>query len=228
MSTSLVAADLPRTKAESSNFTATSTHAEVMTFIRELQTRSDRVRVETLGTSTEGREIPLLVIGDPAPASPAELRHDKRAVVYFQANIHAGEVEGKEAALMVARELVAGDAAKYLDRLVVLIAPIFNPDGNDKISAANRTNQNGPAGGVGARFNGQNLDLNRDGVKLETPEVQGLVQNVLHALGPGVLPRCAHTQRLLSPGTGHLGLGPEPERRPGDLRLHGRQRVARD
>ena len=76
-----------------------------MAFIRELQAQTSRMRVETLGTSTEGREIPLLVIGNPVPVSPADLARDPRAVVYFQANIHAGEVEGKEAALMIAREL---------------------------------------------------------------------------------------------------------------------------
>ena len=82
---------------------------------------------------------------------------------------------------MVARDLLEGEASKYLDRLVVLIAPVFNPDGNEKISTTNRPTQNGPAGGVGVRVNGQNLDLNRDGIKLETPEVRGLVQNVLGA-----------------------------------------------
>ncbi|MEO8225655.1 MAG: M14 family metallopeptidase, partial [Gammaproteobacteria bacterium] len=184
VSTGPHAALTPLTRAESSGYTQTSTHAEVMSFIRALQQQTDRLRVETLGTSTEGRMIPLLVIGAPAPASPADLRHDKRAVVYFQADIHAGEVEGKEAALMLARDLVAGDAAQYLDRLVVLIAPIFNPDGNDRISTTNRTNQNGPPGGVGIRLNGQNLDLNRDGIKLETPEVRGLVQNVLQRWDP--------------------------------------------
>ncbi len=180
----LAAAERPLTKAESSGYTATSTHAEVTAFVRELQRQSGRVRVETLGTSTEGRKIPLLVIGEPAPDSPAQLRYDRRAVVYFQANLHAGEVEGKDAALMVARDLALGDAAKYLDRLVVLIAPVFNPDGNEKISTANRRNQNGPAGGVGVRVNGQNLDLNRDGVKLETPEVRSLVQQVLNRWDP--------------------------------------------
>ncbi|MEQ1801178.1 MAG: M14 family metallopeptidase [Gammaproteobacteria bacterium] len=180
----LSAADLPLTRAEASNYTATSSHAEVMTFIRELQQRSSRVRVESLGTSTGGLPIPLLVIGDPVPASPSDLRHDGRAVVYFQANIHAGEVEGKDAFLMVARDLATGPAAKYLDRLVVLIAPNFNPDGNEQVSTANRTNQNGPAGGVGVRVNGQNLDLNRDGIKLESPEVRGLVQNVLRRWDP--------------------------------------------
>ena len=138
--TPLAAADMPLTKAESSGYTATSTYADVMAFIHELQQRTSRMRVESLGTSTEGRDIPLLIIGNPAPASPADLRYDRRAVVYFQANIHAGEVEGKDAALMLARDLTMGEASKYLDRLVVLIAPIFNPDGNERISTANRAN----------------------------------------------------------------------------------------
>jgi hypothetical protein len=181
---SLAAAEAPLTTAEASGYTATSTYAEVVAFVRELQRRSSRIRVETLATSAEGRPIPLLVIGSPVPASPLELRHDRRAAVYFQANIHAGEVEGKEAALMVARDLLDGEASKYLERLVVLIAPIFNPDGNDRISPTNRPTQNGPAAGVGVRFNGQKLDLNRDGIKLESPEVRGLVQSVLSRWDP--------------------------------------------
>ena len=166
----------PLTTAERSAFTATSRHADVMAFIAELQRLSTKVRVELMATSPEGRAIPLLVIGDPAPASPAALRGDDRAVVYLQANIHGGEVEGKEAAQMLARDLLLGGTPTYLDRLVILIAPNFNPDGNERISAANRTNQVGPGGGVGERYNGQNLDLNRDGMKLETPEVRGLVR----------------------------------------------------
>jgi murein tripeptide amidase MpaA len=166
----------PLTTAERSGFTATSRHADVMAFIAELQRLSPHVRVEPMATTAEGRVIPLLVIGDPVPASPAALRHDARAVVYLQANIHGGEVEGKEAAQMLARDLVLGGTPAYLDRLVILIAPIFNADGNERISAANRTNQVGPSQGVGERYNGQNLDLNRDGMKLETPEVRGLVR----------------------------------------------------
>ncbi len=169
----------PLTVAEESEFTATSRHADVVSFIRELQSNSSLVRVETIATSAEGRRIPMLVIGDPVPASPADLAHDDRAIVYFQANIHAGEVEGKEAVLMLARDILAGQTADYLDELVILLVPNFNPDGNEKISTSNRRNQHGPEQGVGIRYNGQNLDLNRDGVKLETPEVQGLVTNVL-------------------------------------------------
>jgi len=167
------------TVAEISGFSRTSLHADVMEFVSELQALSPLIRVETMATSAEGRPLPLIVIGDPVPASPMDLRYDDRAVVYLQANIHAGEVEGKEAAMMLARDIVQGATPDYLDRLVILICPNFNPDGNDKISTQNRTNQVGPEGGVGIRYNGLNLDLNRDGMKLESPEAAGLVENVL-------------------------------------------------
>ena len=169
----------PLTTAEASEFKATSRHADIMEFIGQLQRQSSLVRLEIMGTSTEGREVPLIVIGDPVPASPNDLRYDDRAVVYFQANIHAGEVEGKEAAQMLARDIALGKTANYLDELVILIAPIFNADGNERISTQNRVNQVGPEQGVGTRYNGQNLDLNRDGMKVESPEVAGLIQNVL-------------------------------------------------
>lgn len=169
----------PATVAESSGFEATARHADVLAFVRQLQRESDRIRVETLATTVGGRPVPLIVLGDPVPTSPADLRSDPRAVVYLQANIHAGEVEGKEAALMLARDVLQGRTPDYLDRLVILIAPDFNPDGNDQIDVANRPTQKGPVQGVGVRHNGQHLDLNRDGMKLETPEVRGLVRNVL-------------------------------------------------
>lgn len=174
----------PKTIAESSSFEATSRHADVMAFVAELQRQSDKIRVETLAYTAEGKRVPLVVLGDPVPTSPADLQNDDRAVVYFQANIHAGEVEGKEAALMLAREVLQGRTPDYLDRLVILIAPNFNPDGNDKIDVRNRANQRGPVDGVGVRHNGQHLDLNRDGMKLESPEVRGMVKNVLTRWDP--------------------------------------------
>lgn len=166
------------TVAEATRFQRTSLHSDVLDFVSGLQALSPLIRVETMAVSAEGKPLPVIVIGDPVPASPQDLRYDDRAVVYIQANIHAGEVEGKEAALMLARDIVQGATRDYLDRLVILICPNFNPDGNDRISTQNRTNQVGPEGGVGIRYNGQNLDLNRDGMKLESPEASGLVENI--------------------------------------------------
>jgi dipeptidyl-peptidase 4 len=182
----------PKTVAESTEYTATSRHADVLAFIRDLQRLSPLVRVETLCTSTEGREVPLLVVGKPAPATPLGREWDSRAVVYIQANIHAGEVEGKEASLMLVRDIVLDPRTPYLDKLILLVAPIFNADGNEKISPDNRSDQPGPAQGVGIRPNGQNLDLNRDSMKLESPELKGLVRNVLMKWDPLLVVDC-HT-----------------------------------
>ena len=94
--------------------------------------------------------------------------------VYIQANIHAGEVEGKEACLELLREIASGQHAEWLKSTVLLIAPIFNPDGNDRINLTNRGRQNGPIGGMGQRPNAQNLDLNRDFMKMESPEARSM------------------------------------------------------
>lgn len=182
----------PLTVAEASNFTQTSRYADVMKFIRELQQQTQLLRVETICTSAEGRAVPLLVIGKPVPSSPQDLKYDKRAAIYIEANIHAGEVEGKEASLMLARDIVLEESPSYLDQLVILLAPIFNADGNEKISPANRRNQVGPEKGVGVRYNGQNLDLNRDSMKLESYELRGLVKSVLRRWDPLLLVDC-HT-----------------------------------
>lgn len=182
----------PLTRAEQTDYKATSRHEDVLTFIQGLQRKSHLIRVEYIATSTEGRPVPLIIIGNPLPSSPRELRFDPRIGVYIQANIHAGEVEGKEASLMLARDILAASKPPYLDRLVILIAPNFNPDGNEKISPQNRRNQPGPEAGVGVRTNGQNLDLNRDAMKLESPELRGLVANVLERWDPLLLVDC-HT-----------------------------------
>jgi len=182
----------PLTVAESSGFTATSRYNDVIEFIRKLQKQSSLIKVESLCTSAEGRDVPLLVVGRPVPSSPLDLKYSNRAVIYIQANIHAGEVEGKEASLMLIRDILLENNVPFLDNLVILAAPIFNPDGNEKISLENRRSQNGPREGVGVRYNGQNLDLNRDAMKLESPEVRGLVQNVLNRWDPVLLVDC-HT-----------------------------------
>ena len=119
---------LPLTVAEATDYAATSRYADVMSFIDELQQRSPLIRVETLCRSAEGRDIPLLIIGSPVPVSPFEPRAAGKAVIYIQANIHAGEVEGKEASLMLVRDILARPKPPYLDKLVILVAPIFNAD----------------------------------------------------------------------------------------------------
>jgi len=180
------------TIAESSNYKSTSTYNDVIDFINTLDNTADNLRIEYFATSTEGRDIPLMIIGSPLPEKPENLINDDRVIVYIQANIHAGEVEGKEAVLMLARDLLGGKDDEVLENVVLLICPIFNPDGNEKFSLKNRTNQNGPINGVGIRYNGQMLDINRDAMKVETPEMKGVITQILNKWDPDVSVDC-HT-----------------------------------
>ncbi len=168
-------ADLPKTRPELSNFEETSRYADVTEFVAELRRRSGNISVENFGTTGEGRAMPMMILSDRRVSTPEEARALKRPIVFVMGNIHAGEVEGKEAAQQIARRLLFGDLKPLLSKLTVLIAPIYNADGNEKISTDNRWAQYGPIGGVGVRENSQKLDLNRDYMKLESVEARALV-----------------------------------------------------
>ena len=165
-----------KSRAELTNYEETSRYDDVLRFFDELQKRSPLVRVQSFGQSVEGRMLPLVILSDPPISDPRDARAGGKPIVFVFANIHAGEVEGKEAMQHMARRIVLGDMRRLLDKLIILIAPIYNADGNEKINVMNRTAQNGPLGGVGVRENSKGLDLNRDYVKLESPEAQSLVR----------------------------------------------------
>jgi hypothetical protein len=164
------------TIAEKSNFQATSRFEDVVDFCNRLAKASPVVRLRELGTTTEGRKLPLLILADPPVSTAEEAAQSKKLVVYAQGNIHAGEVDGKEGLLMLAREIATTPKHPLLKDLVIVIVPIFNADGNERMSKTSRPGQVGPAEGQGIRPNAQGLDLNRDFVKLESPEVRALVR----------------------------------------------------
>jgi len=176
----------PKSRAELTNYEETSRYEDVMKFIAALQKQTDKLRVESFGRSEEGRNLPLMIFADPPISQPREARASGKPIVFIQANIHAGEVEGKEAMLHLSRRIASGDLRGLLDKLIILVAPIYNADGNERINVVrrvgdkeevlyNRTAQNGPIGGVGTRENAKGFDLNRDYMKLETPEANALV-----------------------------------------------------
>lgn len=193
----LPAGDPPLTRAEESGFTETSSYMSVLEFLHVLEKESPLVSVSFFGATAEGRPLPLAVLGDPCPESPAAVDRTKKTVVCIQGNIHAGEVEGKEACLMLAREMACGKLRGLLNETVVIVVPIFNADGNERLSTRNRPWQAGPEKGVGTRSNAQNLDLNRDFMKVESPEVQALFQGVLLPWNPDLFVDCHTTNGSL-------------------------------
>lgn len=180
-----------QTEAELSGFERTTRHEDVIRIMKALDERSDRATYATIGQTGEGREIPMLVLADKPLADAAAARGTERPIVLLMGNIHAGEVEGKEALLMLARDMVLAEHAGILEKVVVLVIPNYNPDGNERIDAKNRAHQAGPEGGVGVRENAAGLDLNRDYVKMDAPETRALIR-VLNEWDPAVVVDC-HT-----------------------------------
>jgi hypothetical protein len=136
---------------------------------------SDLIHLTDFGYSGEGRALPLAVVGNVASASAADVMATGKLRVYLQGNIHAGEVCGKEALQILLREVAEGKHNGWFDSVILLVAPIYNADGNERFELTNRPGQNGPVGGMGQRPNAQGLDLNRDHMKAESPEARSLL-----------------------------------------------------
>src|SRR5579862_9341809 len=120
-----LAQELPKTTAESSNYRETSRYAEVVEFVSAIQRVDPDIRVETFATTNEGRALPLVIAGPPGVVDPRSAHATGLPIVFIMANIHAGEVEGKEAAQMLLRDLVSS-SKKLRSEMVILIAPIYN------------------------------------------------------------------------------------------------------
>lgn len=161
-----------QTRAERSAYTETSTHADVIAFIDSLERAYPNAFVRgEIGRSGQGKVLPYLLISRPLVRDAAEARRSGKPIVYVQGNIHGGEVEGKEALLALVRDLIKDTRPNVLDSVVLVAVPIYNADGNDAFGPQERLRgaQNGPQL-VGNRPNAQNLDLNRDYIKVEAPE----------------------------------------------------------
>ena len=167
---------------ERSNYQRTSTFAEVVAIVDALQQSSDLIHRETLLLTEEGRDVPLLVLARPPVATPEQARASGKPV-YIQGNIHGGEVEGKEAALIVMRDILYGDKQHLLDNQILVFVPIYNADGNDKMTADSRPSQEMSPLLAGER-QAHGYDLNRDGMAVDTPETHALYLNVIQRWDP--------------------------------------------
>ena len=165
-----------KTRPERTDYRETSRYDDVVAFLNEVaQAAPATIRLTTFGKTVEGRTLPLAVVGAPA-ATPQAVRGTGKLRVFIQGNIHAGEVEGKESAQMLLRDIAQGRHADWLNSMVLLIAPIYNADGNERVAPTNRGTQHGPIEGMGQRPNAQGYDLNRDHMKLDSPEARSLIK----------------------------------------------------
>lgn len=170
-----------QTVAEASGFQRTGRYAEVEQLcVAFAQRYPEAVRCESFGTTPEGRVMRLLVVSRSGALTPEAAREHHRPVLLLQGGIHAGEIDGKDAGFLALRELLEGEVAPgALEQLVVLFVPVFNVDGHERFGAWNRPNQRGPVE-MGWRTTAQNLNLNRDYVKADAPEMQQMLALLNH------------------------------------------------
>jgi len=165
--------------AERTDFSRTATYDETVALLDALDTSSDFANRGVLGRTVQGREIPMLILSDPPVSDAVQARalskSKGRPIVLAIGNIHGGEVDGKEALPILAREMLHGASRSLLQHIILIIAPIYNADGNEILREGNRPGQNGPKL-TGIRENANGRDLNRDFMKLEEPETRGLVR----------------------------------------------------
>lgn len=165
------------TAAERSGFARTGRYDEVLALCDAFaRAHADRVRCETFGTTPEGRPMKLLVATASGAFTPQAARERGIPVTLMQGGIHAGEIDGKDAGFLALRELLEGRVAKgALEKQVFLFVPVFNVDGHERFKAWNRPNQRGPEE-MGWRTTAQNLNLNRDYMKADAPEMQAMLR----------------------------------------------------
>ena len=164
-----------QTRAELTGFRSTPSYDETLSFIRRLEKTSSALKLDFFGKSGEGRPMPVVVVSKERRFRPLPPGPSRKPVVLVLNGIHAGEIDGKDACLMLLRDLALGNRSEILDGLTLLVVPIYNVDGHERVSPFNRPNQDGPVEGMGFRTTTQGLDLNRDFLKADAPETRALL-----------------------------------------------------
>jgi hypothetical protein len=178
----LAADDFPDewlTVAEKSEFRATSSYDQTIVYLYRLEAAApELIRVTDFGRSGQGRPLPLVIVSSDGAFTPEEAVATGKPILLIQSCIHAGEVDGKDATLMVLRDIALGRKPDLAEGAVTLFAPIYNADGHENASPYNRSNQNGPVDGMGYRATANGINLNRDFMRLVSSEAKALAKLV--------------------------------------------------
>jgi zinc carboxypeptidase len=164
------------TPCEKSGLVRTPRYDETIAWLERLAKAAPELRLVSTGKSPEGRDLWMVIASKDRAFTPEAMRASGKPVLLAQAGIHAGEIDGKDAGMMLLRDLtVRGTKKELLEKASFLFIPIFNVDGHERFGAFNRINQRGPEE-MGWRTTARNLNLNRDYGKLDAPETRAIVR----------------------------------------------------
>ena len=169
-----------RTTSELSGFTEYTPYDSMMTYLGQIQASSTEMRLGIFGETHQQRELPFAVFSRPSVTQPWEAWALGKPILVLAAQVHGNEPTMRESVLILLREFATPGTTmnQALDQLTVLIVPFINPDGFTAQPESTRGNLWG-------------LDLNRDYMKLEQPEIQALHSEHPTPLGAAPLRRWA-------------------------------------
>lgn len=164
------------THFEKSGMTESPDYISTIKYFEKFEKNFPIVKINNIGTTPQGRTIKVVIVSKEKAFTPEQAKKTNKAIVLIQNGIHSGEIEGKDACMLLLRDiLVTKEKFHLLDNLIILIIPVLNIDGHERLSPFNRPNQNGPKK-MGWRTNALNLNLNRDYLKADTPEIQSFLK----------------------------------------------------
>ncbi len=176
LSTGSARADDFITVAERSDFRVTSTYDETLDYFKRLEAASPLARLAVFGKTSQQRDMHYLIVSKDKAFTPEAAKRTGKVIILIQNGIHAGEIDGKDASMILLREiLITKERAALLDSVIILMIPIFNIDGHENNSRYTRANQYGPAN-AGFRTTAQRYNLNRDYLKVDSPEMRSWVK----------------------------------------------------
>ncbi|MBR3427945.1 MAG: M14 family metallopeptidase [Bacteroidales bacterium] len=163
------------TTFEKSNYLETDDYENTVIYAKRLAKKFKQVHYQSIGVTSQGREIPLLIVDENGYTNPKKIHKKGKDIILVQSCIHPGEPNGKDAMFLLIRNILSdNNKAALLNDFSFLFIPVMSPDGLAKFSPYNRINQNGPKQ-MGWRVNAQGLNLNRDYTKLDAPEMRAFV-----------------------------------------------------
>jgi hypothetical protein len=163
------------TAAEKSGFVTSPDYKETMNWFKKLADASPLLTMVSIGKSVEERDIFMIIASTEKNITAAALKKSAKPLLLAQAGIHSGEIDGKDAGMMLLRDIAYGNKKSLLDKVNFLFIPILSVDAHEHSSAYNRPNQRGPQK-QGWRTNAQNLNLNRDYAKIDSKEIRSVIK----------------------------------------------------
>ena len=144
------------------------TYAKAIELYKAMAAKDKRIQVNEVGMTDVGIPLHEVIVDINSDFNPGDARRRKKNVLFINNGIHPGEPDGIDATLWLVQDILTDPKkAALLERLVLVIIPVYNIDGALVRNSSLRASQNGPAE-YGFRGNGQNLDLNRDFIKCDT------------------------------------------------------------